>query len=274
VGATGATGPTGGAGPQGVPGTPGTPGATGATGPTGTAGVAGATGATGPTGGAGPQGVPGTPGATGATGPTGPGSIIASSNLTFSSDDRSGWTRIESLGDDTCTGNIPLGFTYTGFGANTSNVRVSSNGVLFLGENCSTALTNVSLPAGGLTNDPMLFFFWDDLKDFGGGEFIDHITMGSSPNRVFMLLFRQRLFSTTCGSDAIEVMIHVHETSHMVVAVYKDLTGCANMRGSSATFGFQTSGSSNATAFQLGFNAPILDDNAERAIGMSFHPPR
>lgn len=279
VGATGAQGPAGAKGPAGAAGPSGLMGLQGLPGPTGAMGLQGPAGLTGATGAQGPQGPIG---ATGPQGPAGPASgIIASVNMQFSQDDRSGWTRIEDIGDDICINNIPLGFTYNGFGASTSTVSVSSNGVLFLSSACnaepSNTINNTKLPAT-ISQNAMLFFFWDDLKDFGSGEFLEHATFGQAGGRVFNLYFRSRLFAYTsdgfssgCGTDAVNVMVSVHESSGLIKATYSGMSGCARIRGSSATFGLQTTGGANAKAFTVGVNSPVLDDNASRQ-SMSFHP--
>jgi hypothetical protein len=256
-------------GPKGDPGAPGLPGATGAKGDKGDTGATGATGAQGP------QGIQGPQGPQGVQGPPGPASgIVATVDMQFSQDDRSGWTRIEALGDDQCHLNLPLGFTYNGFGASTSVVSLSSNGVLFFGPTCSSGFTNQPLPWAG-TNLAALFFFWDDLDDFGPTEFAEYASFGTAPGRVFNLYFRARLHNTTvCGTSAVNVMLSVHETSGLVKASYSGMGGCAPLRGSTATLGLQTANIAGVgrKAFMVGHNAPVLDDNASRQT-MSFHPP-
>ena len=260
-GATGAVGAIGPAGPRGPAGLNGLAGPTGAMGLQGPAGLTGATGAPGPQG---------PTGATGPQGPAGPASgIIASVDMQFSQDDRRGWTRIENIGDDTCHRDIPLGFTYKGFGASTSTVGVSSNGVLFLGI-CASGRDNASLPTA-LSASPMLFFFWDDLRDFGDGEFMEYATQGEPGGRVFNLYFRSRMADQACTPNAVNVMISVHESSGLVKASYSGMSGCDRMRGSGATLGMQTAGGVNAKAFTVGVNSPVLDDGASRQT-MSFHP--
>lgn len=254
-------------GPQGFPGVVGPTGATGATGAIGPVGPAGATGATGP---AGPTGATGPAGPVGPQGPAGlSDTIVAAFDMNFSVDDRSGWTHIESIGDDLCHFNIPLGFTFTGFGANTSTINVSSNGVLFFGSSCPTTFTNLALPIG-ISSDAFLAFFWDDLLDYGSGEYLEYATFGSPGGRVFNLYFRNRLFSTVCGSNAIQVMIQIHERSNLVNVTYLGFSGCAEIRGASATLGLQSAG--GAKSVMAGFNSPVLDDNAPRQ-SMSFQPP-
>jgi Collagen triple helix repeat (20 copies) len=283
-GSTGPAGPSGPEGPPGAQGETGPAGATGAQGIVGPQGPAGATGLQGPQGNpgsTGPLGPPGLQGPAGSTGPagpmgpqgpTGPGSIIGGFDMQFSQDDRAGWTHIETLGDDTCQLNIPLGFTFTGFGANTTTVSLSSNGILFFGQGCGSAFSNTSLPVP-ISSNAALFFFWDDLYDYGAGEFVEYATFGSAGGRVFNLYFHNRLFTSVCGTDGVNVMVSVHEGSNLVKASYSGLSGCAEIRGASATLGMQTTGGSSATAFIVGYNSPILDDNASRQ-SMSFHPPR
>ena len=199
--------------------------------------------------------------------------IIASVDMQFSQDDRAGWTHVENLGDDTCFTGIPLGFTYTGFGINTSQVSINSNGVLIFGNNCVApgSWNNGPLPSS-LSSDAMLFFFWDDLSDFSSGEYFEYATFGTAGGRVFNLFFRNRLLSSVCGSDPINVMVSIHESSGLIKASYSGMSGCANIRGAGATFGFQTPGGVNAKAFTVGVDSPVLDDNANRQT-MSFHPP-
>lgn len=83
------------------------------------------------------------------------------------------------------------------------------------------------------------------------------------------MFFRNRLFSTDCGAEGVQVMLSIHEGSNLVNVNYLGMTGCVQIRGSKATFGIQTA--NGAEAFLVGFNAPVLDDNALRQ-NMNFHP--
>lgn len=198
--------------------------------------------------------------------------ITASIDAQFSQDDRSGWTHTEVLGDDTCFLNIPLGFTFTGWGLSINSVSVSSNGLLFFGSGCSNSFNNTALPTG-ISNDPILAFFWDDLDDFGAGEYFEYATFGSPGGRVFNLYYRNRLHSPVCGADAINLMVSIHEGSNLIRVTYSGFSTCANMRGAGATIGLQGPGGAGADAFMVSYNAPILDDNAPRQ-SVSFQPPR
>ena len=203
-----------------------------------------------------------------------PSEIVASINTQFSQDDRSNWTRIEVLPDDGCNPNVPLGFTFTGWGLNITTVGVNNNGFLIFGNTCPTAgsWNNVALPSA-ITADPFVAFFWDDLLEAGAGEFIEYQTSGTAGGRVFNLYFRNRLLSTACGADAVNIMLAIHEGSNLVRISYSGMSGCAMMRGSSATFGMQGPGGASAKAFNAGTDSPILDNDANRNM-ISFIPPR
>jgi MYXO-CTERM domain-containing protein len=162
---------------QGPKGDPGPMGLTGAKGDPGARGLKGDTGPQGAPGIQGPQGIQGQPGPQGTPGPA--SGIVATVDMQFSQDDRSAWTRIDNLEDDKCFYDIPLGFTYKGFGAETTTISLSSNGVLFFGSQCMTALTG-PLPTG-LTTNAALFFFWTDLRDSGPAEFAEYRTFGTGP---------------------------------------------------------------------------------------------
>ncbi|HEX2836952.1 MAG TPA: hypothetical protein VHN77_02370 [Phycisphaerales bacterium] len=278
-GPAGPAGPQGPEGPQGAPGPQGMTGATGAQGLQGAQGPQGATGATGPQGAQGPQGMTGATGATGAQGPqgaagpqgpAGPVGTVVSVDAQFSQNDRVGWTHVEALGDDTCFPSIPLGFTFTGWGNPVSSVSVSSNGCLYFGNLCSTSFTNTALPTA-ITTNPVLAFFWDDLFDYGANEYLEYATFGTAPGRVFNLYFRNRLLSSACGTDAVNVMISIHETSNLVRVTYSGMSGCLQMRGGAATIGLQ--GPNGTDASLVSFNAPILDNDAPRQ-SVSFQPPQ
>lgn len=216
------------------------------------------------------MGLQGPQGPAGPQGPEGPGvnGIDASVNMQFSVDDRAGWNHVEQLGDDTCFYNIPLGFTFNGFGASVSEISVSSNGNLFFGQQCSTSFSNSSLPTL-ISADPVLSFFWDDLLDKGSGEYFEYTTMGTAPGRVFNLYFRNQLLASACGVDPVQAMIQIHESSNVVNVTYTGFSGCASIRGGSATLGMQSANGSDAV--MIGWNAPVMDDN-RNFQSMSFRP--
>ena len=74
-----------------------------------------------------------------------------------------------------------------------------------------------------------------------------------------------------CGVEPSQVMVSAHESSNLVTSNYKPSSGCAQLRGSGATFGLQTAGGAGAESASVGFNVPALDDNAANEF-LSFKP--
>ena len=198
--------------------------------------------------------------------------ITASVNVNFSLEHRTNWTRIENIGDDTVFTDIPLGFTYTGFGANTTVISFSSNGLLFFGTNANISWSNTSLPTT-LTTNALLAFFWDDLQDSSTTEFAEYATIGTAGGRVFNFYFKSRFRTGTACNDTsgVGALISIHEGSNLIKVTYTDMANCAYSRGAGATIGFQTAGGASAAPFIVGFNSPILDDNGVIQT-ISFHP--
>jgi|GEM_PF-2528321 len=197
--------------------------------------------------------------------------IKTATNMALSFDDEGDEYTELDLSNNSCSGNIPLGFNLNAYGASTSTVKVSDNGVLFFGTDCDNSASNHALPVD-LSDDPMLFFFWDDLRDYGSGEWIRYATRGSGTKKVFSLRVRLRL-NGDCGSDALEAQVAIHEQSGLITVTYQTVPSCVRFRGSSATFGLQAAGGGSTQAFTtVGHNVPLLDDNNDGSLFMSFTP--
>lgn len=76
-------------------------------------------------------------------------------------------------------------------------VGISSNGLLFF----RPVLDRVDQrrAAEPISNDPFFAFFWDDLQDFGAGEYLE-TRPSLAPGRVFYLYFRMRPRLPSCAA--------------------------------------------------------------------------
>ena len=102
----------------------------------------------------------------------------------------SGTTLVPALVDDSASGLINLGFTFT-FGATAyTQARIGSNGNLQFASN-NTAYTNTQLPLTGAGGEPninaVMLPLWDDHHPGGVATRIRYQTMGAAPNRVFVV---------------------------------------------------------------------------------------
>src|SRR6185369_1299399 len=116
--------------------------------------------------------------------------------------------------------------------------------------------------------NPFLAAFWDDLQPEGNN--VRYGTVGTSPNRTFIVDEEAFILPSPGSSiDGIYFQVEIHETSNVISVKYRvDEQGAD---GQTATIGFQSAGGSSATAYPLGLNGKILDDDRQTA-GWSVAP--
>lgn len=180
----------------------------------------------------------------------------------------SGTGNLPDLSDD-ATQTVSLPFNVLINGTNYNQVSICSNGWIAFGSTTATNLSNTALPAT-FTTLPVIFPYWDDLRDYGSGEWVRWGTVGTSPNRVFIVDYNMRVYG---GSDRVNFMVLIHETTNHIVVKYRDAMS-PSMNGQSATIGFQLDGGSNAKSYPIVFNGKVLDDNRDDAEGWSVCPIR
>lgn len=91
------------------------------------------------------------------------------------------------LADDITSSAISMGtgFNFNFAGTNYTQVRISANGWISF-TNPTVSYTNSSLPSG---KGPILMPFWDDLNPNSVASRIRYQTVGTSPNRIFVISF-------------------------------------------------------------------------------------
>ncbi len=161
-------------------------------------------------------------------------------NLVGSFDDiRSSGTDVGLSGDDVLSSPIDIGFTFTFYGTDYTQVTASTNGWVGMG----TGFTNSLLSNGDLPNGssgyPMVACFWDD-GDTGTDSKLYSKTVGTAGNRTFILMYDKWHF---CCSDNATVTYEVrfHEATGTIDCLYGSLDGSTGTRhlGDSATVGIQ-----------------------------------
>jgi hypothetical protein len=137
-------------------------------------------------------------------------------------------------------------------------VTISTNGWREFGGNTqgTSHPANVCLPTNTHTN-PFLAAYWDDLNPFG--SIIRYGTVGTSPDRTFIVDYEVDLTSGSEGSDDLRFQVQVHETSNLINVRYRDQQSATN--GISATIGFQGAGGASGNAQPITCNGKVMDDN-------------
>src|SRR5205814_5808826 len=141
-------------------------------------------------------------------------------------------------------------------GTSYSTLTIGTNGVIVFGTTSGANPTaNATLPSSSFSN-PMLAYYWDDLQTEGTN--IRYGTVGSSPNRTFIVDFQENRVAAT--GDKVNGQVQIHERSNLINVKYRS-TLSAGANGQAATIGFQSAGGSSAVGYPLTFNGKTFDDN-------------
>lgn len=145
-----------------------------------------------------------------------------------------------SLGDDTVSGALPIGFNFNFFENEYDQFYISSNGfITFSDGSDSGCCSGQSLPYTSAPNN-LIAFAWDDLNPSSGGT-VRYETIGSAPTRVLVVEFNNVPFYSSSNTVTSQVKlfensnrIEIHSTS---IASSGGMTqGIENIDGTDAQF--------------------------------------
>jgi len=148
------------------------------------------------------------------------------------------------LGDDTCTDEIPLGFTFTFYGQEYDHVYVSSNGLVLFGEG-NTRYSNDAIPDSRAPN-AFCAPFWDDLAPNSAGAAVYALTVGEAPNR--KAVFEWNNVPVYGQSERLTFEVVLYEGSNRVVFQYAEVAGERGV-GNEATVGIENADGSKGVAY-------------------------
>ena len=190
------------------------------------------------------------------------GGIVASgvyqgSAVPFDFEDISGTgTVIAALtNQDDAAASIPIGFNFTFYGANNSNVFVSSNGLLSFGA-ANTDFTNTDLTAS--PTQAVIAAFFDDLHTGGGqaGSNVFFQVSGAGADQHLTVQWNQvRFFSGGTAGDTLTFEAQLFADGRIRFN-YQDLVSgtAAGNNGASASVGIKDAGTQGTRRLLLAFN--------------------
>ena len=141
-------------------------------------------------------------------------------------------------GDDVYRGPFNLGFPFTFYGTEYSQVYVNLNGGLSFGAG-DASYSNCALAICGASN--AIYAFHDDLNT-NGGQIIYYATIGAEPERKFVTQWTNIYFhGTSIQMGTFQVVLY--EGTNEIQLQYRDLLGGDRALGNSATIGLKKNGS-------------------------------
>jgi hypothetical protein len=143
----------------------------------------------------------------------------------------SGGTRVPNLEADEATSRVPLGFTYAVAGKFYTEVTLSSNGWLFLGQvRKYFALANASEFYRDAEGDWLAAPLWANLSGAGGQA--TYQTTGTAPNRVFVMEWRNWRWDEQAPAPSISFQARLFETTNKVEFSYQPEAGAVSATSS------------------------------------------
>lgn len=123
-----------------------------------------------------------------------------------------------SLGDDSVSGALPIGFDFNFYGNDFSNFFISSNGfITFSSGSGNGCCSGQNIPNTSTPNN-LIAFAWEDLDPGNGGQpainVVRFSTEGSAPNRVLIMeFFNVDHFPSGGGVTS---QVHLYEGSNVI----------------------------------------------------------
>lgn len=190
-----------------------------------------------------------------------------SANFSHSPDDWcTGCSGTGSLPDnqDDYTQTVTMPFSITIDGTSYNQLSLCTNGWIAFGSISSTSLSHTTLPSSTFSG-PVIFPYWDDLRDYGSGEYVRYGYVGSTGNRTYIVDYSMREYNT---SERVNFQVQIHEGSGLINVKYRNEMS-PTMNGQGATIGFQVSSS---RGYPIVSNGKVLDDNRDDSEGWSVCP--
>jgi hypothetical protein len=147
-------------------------------------------------------------------------------------------TLVPSINSDDTSAQIPIGFTFSFFGANQTQVYATSNGLLSFVNASLDAFSNNTIPSA---SGPQGFIapYWDDLHPRADGQ-VHHQTLGTAPWRQFVVQW-SNFHPLLDDASSLNFQVVLHETSNAISVHYGVMrySSFFSLNGASATVGLE-----------------------------------
>lgn len=195
---------------------------------------------------------------------------ISYDSTIFTTATSSGTALTTAGSSDNSSESVTLPFSFTFYGTAYSSLYVCSNGYISPTSTCTSSNTSFSS-----NTQAMMAPFWDDLTMTGSSSYVYTFTSGSSPNRIFNIVYYRAERNDTEGS--VTFAIQLYETSNLLVYQYNDTSfsgdnASSYSKAKSGTVGID-GGSTSGYYTELSYNVnTYLADSLAVAFSTSRAP--
>ncbi len=165
------------------------------------------------------------------------------------------------LTDDSSSDQFPIGFTFTFYGTDYTQVNVGSNGVVYFGTDNYLGYSNVCIPGDtnydSPTTNAMIGVYWDDLNPSSAGA-VYYELQGTAPNRQLVIMWDG--VPRYGSSDPMSFEVILNEADSSILMQYLDVNPGVDA-GASATVGVQDYNLCTSCGVQYLCNAQGLANN-------------
>ncbi|MEP0774572.1 MAG: PKD domain-containing protein, partial [Acidobacteriota bacterium] len=181
-----------------------------------------------------------------------------------------GGTVLTTSCDDTSYNNNSLPFSFTYDGTAYTAVSIQCNGFIAMG----TSVTSSYAPLSTGTTNNVISALGMDLQTGTSNSEIRYETLGTSPDRVFVIQYKNfRNYSAT--GDAYNFQIRLHETSNVVRIVYGDFSKNATSRSPQVGLRGASNTDFNNRSSSTGWTNTVAGtlNNATVTLSTTYLPP-
>lgn len=173
-----------------------------------------------------------------------------------------------TLSDDVWSNVAPVGFPFSFYGNTYNNCVIGSNGLISFNVSnangyCAYALTGAgTLPNPTLTSalNSIMLAYQDMLPSLNGGT-IQYQTVGTAPNRKFVVLY-QNVYFFSCNTVCNYMAVVLNETSNTIELHIGNKAVCSAFNGGLAIQGIQNA-AGNAAVITPGRNNSVWTANQD-----------
>ena len=161
-----------------------------------------------------------------------------------------------SLGDNSSSGAVAIGFPFSFYGTEYSEVYIHSNGFISFSSDTGTGMP-AQIPSSSAPN-AVIAGLWTDLDPSSGGPYIDYITAGEEPDRCFALSYSNIPLKDSAQVTTFQIILF--ESANKIEIQYSDFNSSGN-----STIGVENAAGTSA-CFREGENFSALDLPDDTAI--------